>query len=145
MAAIREYQPGDEDGINAVIKSVFDEYGWLWDPKTENRDTYGIEAHYHQRGGGFWVMTPLRTKQGVVLVNRGFVPEELRTPASRSAGQIAGPVAVTGLLRLTEPGGTALRANDPRANRWYSRDVAAIARSQGLGRVAPYFRSPRIG
>ena len=56
MAAIREYRPGDEDGINAVIKSVFDEYGWLWDPKTENLDTYDIEAHYHNRDGGFWVL-----------------------------------------------------------------------------------------
>ena len=56
MAVIREYRPGDEEGINAVIKSVFDEYGWLWDPKTENRDTYDIEEHYHRRGGGFWVL-----------------------------------------------------------------------------------------
>lgn len=55
-AEIRPYKSGDEDGINAVIKSVFDEYGWLWDPKSENRDTYDIEAHYHHRGGGFWVL-----------------------------------------------------------------------------------------
>jgi len=53
---IREYKPGDEDGINLVIKSVFDEYGWLWDPKTENRDTYAVIEHYHERGGGFWVL-----------------------------------------------------------------------------------------
>lgn len=55
-AAIRPFQPGDEEGIAAVIKSVFDEYGWPWDPKSENRDSYEIEAHYHQRGGGFWVL-----------------------------------------------------------------------------------------
>jgi surfeit locus 1 family protein len=48
-------------------------------------------------------------------------------------------VEVTGLLRLTEPKGAFLRSNDPAANRWYSRDVAAIAASQGIATVAPYF------
>jgi surfeit locus 1 family protein len=46
---------------------------------------------------------------------------------------------VTGLLRLTEPHGAFLRSNDPAADRWYSRDIAAIAADRGLGKVAPYF------
>jgi surfeit locus 1 family protein len=91
-------------------------------------------------GGGYWVVTPLRTDQGmVVLVNRGFVPTEKRDPATRAAGEIAGPVTVTGLLRITEPKGGFLRANDPAADRWYSRDVAAIAAARGLTDAAPYF------
>ena len=49
-----------------------------------------------------------------ILVNRGFVPQDRRDPATRPDGQIPGEVAVTGLLRLTEPGGGFLRANDPR-------------------------------
>ncbi|MFD1789762.1 SURF1 family protein [Sphingomonas floccifaciens] len=92
------------------------------------------------RGAGFWVLTPLRTPEGTVLVNRGFVPEDRRDPNTRAAGQVAGPVAVTGLVRLTEPGGGFLRSNDPAAGRWYSRDVAAIAAARGLaGRIAPLF------
>ncbi|HWK36439.1 SURF1 family protein, partial [Sphingomonas sp.] len=83
-----------------------------------------------ERGGGFWVLTPLRTAQGVVLVNRGFVPDARRDAATRAAGQVAGPVSVTGLLRISEPGGAFLRANDPARDRWYSRDVAAIARAR---------------
>ncbi len=55
-ANIRPYQPGDDEGINRVIKSVFDEYGWLWDPNTENRDTAHIEEYYNGRRGGFWVL-----------------------------------------------------------------------------------------
>jgi len=90
-----------------------------------------------ERGAGFWVLTPLRTDQGTVLVNRGFVPSERRDPASRRAGQ--GSVTVTGLLRMSEPGGAFLRANDPVAGRWYSRDVAAIAEARTLGEVAPFF------
>lgn len=91
-------------------------------------------------GAGLWVLTPFQTDAGfTVLVNRGFVPGERRDPASRSEGQIDGATEIAGLLRLTEPGGAFLRANDPAAGRWYSRDVAAIAAAKHLGTVAPYF------
>ncbi len=91
-------------------------------------------------GAGYWVMTPLRADAGfIVLVNRGFVPSERRDPASRSDGRPEGETRVEGLLRITEPGGGFLRANDPAAGRWYSRDVQAIAATKGLGPVAPYF------
>lgn len=91
-------------------------------------------------GPGFWVMTPLRTDRGfTVLINRGFVPPEQRDPSTRKAGELAGQVAVTGLLRVTEPNGAFLRHNDPAEGRWYSRDVAAIAGARGLHEVAPYF------
>lgn len=90
-------------------------------------------------GAGWWVMTPLRTDAGdVVLINRGFVPPERRDPASRPAPP-EGEVEVRGLLRFSEPGGGFLRSNDPSAGRWYSRDVAAIAAAQRLTEVAPYF------
>lgn len=92
-----------------------------------------------ERGGGFWVLAPLRTDAGfTVLVNRGFVPAARRDPASRAA-PTAGEATVVGLLRLSEPGGAFLRSNDPAADRWYSRDVAAIASARHLGPVAPYF------
>jgi surfeit locus 1 family protein len=88
-----------------------------------------------ERGAGFWILTPLRTGQGIVLVNRGFVPDSLRfrEPAA------PGPVRITGLLRATEPKGGFLRANDPVANWWYSRDVAAVAAARGVGPAAPFF------
>ena len=92
-----------------------------------------------ERGGGFWVLAPLRTDAGfTVLVNRGFVPSDRRDPASR-APPPAGEVTVVGLLRLSEPEGAFLRSNDPAADRWYSRDVVAIAAARHLGPVAPYF------
>lgn len=92
-----------------------------------------------ERGPGFWVLAPFRSDAGfTVLVNRGFVPESQRGADERRATG-AGNTQVVGLLRLSEPGGGFLRGNDPAAGRWYSRDVAAIASTRGLGAVAPYF------
>ncbi|WP_411904117.1 SURF1 family protein [Methylorubrum thiocyanatum] len=96
-----------------------------------------------ERGAGFWVLVPLVTDRGfTVLVNRGFVPTEARERSARAAGEPEGEVTLTGLLRLSEPGGGFLRRNDPAADRWYSRDVAAIATARGIDdstEVAPYF------
>jgi len=93
-----------------------------------------------ERGGGFWVLTPLETVDGdVVLINRGFVSPLHRDPSTRARGQIEGVTTVTGLVRISESGGAYLRANEPAADRWYSRDVTAIATARGLTDVAPYF------
>ncbi len=81
------------------------------------------------------MLTPLDTGGFTVLVNRGFVPPDRRDKVPAPAT----PVTVRGLLRVTEPGGGFLRTNDPAADRWYSRDVAAIARRRGLAHTAPYF------
>ena len=87
-------------------------------------------------GSGYWLVVPLRQDDGaVVLVNRGFVSSDDRTRLADHGDRID----VTGLLRVTEPGGRFLRHNDPVRDRWYSRDVQAIATARGLQDVAPYF------
>ncbi|ENN84476.1 putative cytochrome oxidase complex biogenesis factor protein [Rhizobium freirei PRF 81] len=91
-------------------------------------------------GPGYWVLTPLKQADGTtIIVNRGFVPTDKRNPATRAAGQIGTEMTVTGLLRINEPKGTLLRSNVPAEERWYSRDVTAIAGARGLQNVAPYF------
>lgn len=86
------------------------------------------------RGPGFWAMTPLRRDDGsILLINRGYVP----TRAALSP--IPGAVTVTGLLRLDEPRGGFLRNNAPADERWYSRDVGAIAKRRSLSPALPYF------
>jgi surfeit locus 1 family protein len=87
-------------------------------------------------GPGWWLLSPLRTEAGdIVLVNRGFVPTDVDVPPPPAGGA----AQVTGLLRVDEPGGGFLRENDPPGDRWYSRDLTAIASARGLGDVAPYF------
>jgi surfeit locus 1 family protein len=93
-----------------------------------------------EQGGGYWVMTPLAAEGGfTVLVNRGFVPPERANPRSRAEGLTGRPVTIVGLLRVSEPKGRFLRPNQPAQERWFSRDVAAIAKARGLGPTAPYF------
>lgn len=97
-------------------------------------------------GGGFWVMTPLAIADGTtILINRGFIPEKMAASyrASSKRDRVTASdidtIQVTGLLRMTEPGGGFLRKNDPAGNRWYSRDVNAIATATGLTRPASFF------
>lgn len=93
-----------------------------------------------EEGPGYWMLTPLQRDDGTqVLVNRGFVPSERRDASTRRDGNPDGEVEITGLLRMTEPKGGFLRNNVPQHNRWYSRDVAAIATARGLENVAPFF------
>lgn len=118
-------------------------------------------------GSGFWLMTPLLVANGdIVLVNRGFIPAQashfdapdkikplvaLPGPADQSTT----PTTVTGLLRISETGGAFLRKNDAANERWYSRDVKAIAAARTLGTVettlgtagtvAPYFIDAEAG
>jgi surfeit locus 1 family protein len=91
-------------------------------------------------GAGYWVLAPFRTTDGfTVLINRGFVPDDRSGAGSRRAGSTQTDTTVTGLLRITEPKGGFLRTNDPAADRWFSRDIAAIAASHGIEGAAPYF------
>lgn len=49
---------------------------------------------------GYHIVTPLALADGrVLLVDRGWVPENRRDPATRLEGQLKGPVTIEGLLR----------------------------------------------
>jgi surfeit locus 1 family protein len=91
-------------------------------------------------GPGYWVLTPLVSANGaIVLVNRGFVPLERAAAATRRQGEVTGTVTVTGLLRMPERRAWFTPADDPAAHLWQVRDPAAIAKAYGLSRVAPFF------
>lgn len=86
-------------------------------------------------GPGHWVMSPLRTNAGVLWVNRGFVPPNLKDPTQWTA-----PLTpVTGLLRPDAPDGTLMERNRPDTDRWVSRDTQAMSAARGLDGTLPYF------
>lgn len=94
---------------------------------------YALDDTY---GPGFHVITPLRLADGTIaLVNRGFVPNDLKDAGKRTAGQVAGDVTVTGLLRHGDVQTMFVPGNDPVRNIWYWRDIDAMAET--LGTEAP--------
>ena len=98
-------------------------------------------------GSGYWLLTPLLTDEGWwLLVNRGFVPPRQPTADPVPIDEPEGEQRVVGLLRFSEAGGSLLQSNQPSEDRWYSRDITAIATARGLDApgapphpVAPYF------
>lgn len=94
---------------------------------------------------GFYVYTPLKLDDGrFVLVNRGFVPYELKEAARRQAGQVPGLVSVTGLARnpLAAKPGFMVPDNDPAKNIFYWKDRDVMAATAGLPAgaiVLPFF------
>jgi surfeit locus 1 family protein len=83
---------------------------------------------------GYWVLSPLRTDDGrIVVVNRGYIAGK-DAPAPPS-----GEVALVGALRWPDEGGMFTPANDPQHNLWYSRDPVAIAAAKNWGQVTPFF------
>jgi surfeit locus 1 family protein len=89
-------------------------------------------------GRGHWVMVPVLTPQGFwVWVNRGFVDEAHRDPATRPA-PAATELQKPGLLRFSE------KFWLPGMDR-ASRDIARLSATAGLPshRVAPYFVDAR--
>jgi surfeit locus 1 family protein len=104
-----------------------------------DRELY-LNAQSLQGDQGFHIVTPLRLEGGtILLVDRGFVPTDRQLPATRAAGEIAGPTSVTGLVRLPEPPGWFTPANEPAKNSWFSIDIAAMAQAAGVGSALPFY------
>lgn len=88
---------------------------------------------------GYYLITPLKLASGaIVMVNRGFVPTDLRDPARRPDSQSQGEATVTGLVRAPEARNAFTPDDDPAGNRWFARDPQAIAAARKLERVAPF-------
>jgi surfeit locus 1 family protein len=88
---------------------------------------------------GYYLVTPLKLAGGaVVMVNRGFVPMDLRDPARRPESQPQGEVTITGLVRAPEARNPFTPNDDPAKNQWFTRDPQAIAAAHKLERVAPF-------
>jgi surfeit locus 1 family protein len=88
---------------------------------------------------GYYIITPLRLATGgIVMINRGFAPTDLKSPATRPQSQPEGTVTITGLVRAPEARTFFTPSDDPARNLWFSRNPQAIAEARGLESVAPF-------
>jgi surfeit locus 1 family protein len=124
--------PNDYDYRRVIMRGVFD----------HARESFLFRASATGAAGegpGYEVLTPLRLADGgIVIVNRGFAPAERKEPASRAAGQVAGEVTITGMMRRPEARNAFTPADEPDQNLWFTRDPAALAAQWGLRDVAPF-------
>ena len=91
---------------------------------------------------GYQVITPLVLADGrVLLVERGFVPQQRKDPQSRAAGELEGAVTVTGLLRVAPPGKPHWFVPDNSAERnyWFYVDIPAMAAASRVENVLPFY------
>ena len=130
-AAWSTLKPGDYEYRRVALTGTFD--------NGKETPVFGSTPY----GVGSYVMTPMHLRDGdrdggVVLVNRGYVPNELKDPATRTAGEPSGVVRVVGLMRAPEHRGLFTPADDPAAGQYFSRDPAVLAARDGLASVAPF-------
>ena len=97
---------------------------------------------------GYQVVTPVRLADGkILLVNRGWVPEARKDPATRPDGQIAGPTTIDGILRIPFVPTSMFSSlvptpvNRPNENFWFYVDVPGMAAKDGLdpAQVLPFY------
>jgi surfeit locus 1 family protein len=101
--------------------------------------TPGSTVRADVSGPGYWVLAPARNVEGgVIVVDRGFVPQGHQDAAS---SPVAGPgqsVEIIGVMRWPEPRGFFTPADDPAHNLWFVRDPLAVADAKHWGKVAPF-------
>jgi surfeit locus 1 family protein len=77
---------------------------------------------------GYWIMTPLKLDSGeTVLIERGWVPENMKKPETRAQGQLAGSVTLNGIIRLPQVKTFFQPENEPTKNVWFYIDPAQMA------------------
>jgi surfeit locus 1 family protein len=102
--------------------------------------TAGSPLRPDVKGPGYWVFAPARLAGGsIVLINRGFVPDDRKDPATRAEGTPRGIVDVVGVMRWPEARNSFTPADDPKQNVWYLRDSNSIATFKKWATAAPFY------
>lgn len=99
---IRNATNRDTGAIVAIIRAVYDEYGFSWDEHGYHADLYDVESHYWKAGHAFWVAEAI--EDGAIYGTCGLhmfsriLPSE--APLIEVEGQLRVPGADCSLERL---------------------------------------------
>lgn len=156
-----------KEGLIAKIESriaseplSLDELEMLWAEEGDveytpvqiaGRFLYGREQYFlatHEGQSGWYVYTPLELKDGRhLIVNRGFVPYDMKDPGRRNWTEPEGEITFTALARdpLFEKPGWVVPDNAPQDNLWYWKDYPAMREAMGLDAdsTLPFFADVR--
>jgi len=102
--------------------------------------TVGSPLRGDVKGPGYWVFAPARLAGGsIVVINRGFVPDDRKDPDMRMEGVSHGIVDVVGVMRWPEVRNSFTPADEPQKNIWYARDFNSIAAFKKWATAAPFY------
>lgn len=121
--------------FDALIKAdpLLHEYGKVRVSGTFLHDKeFHLAARSLRNKVGMQIVTPIRLDDGrIVLFDRGWVPSEQKEGASRPAGQIAGKVELTGVVRRNQIQRQFAPDNAPDKNVWFHVDVPLMRKLAG--------------
>ena len=97
--------------------------------KTKLPDNTGGIISVKNKNVGYHVITPFKLENSdvTVLINRGFVPKNLKNPKYRPMGQVEDTVEQVGILRKTEKKPMFGLDNRPDTNQWFYKDLEGMA------------------
>ena len=94
-------------------------------------------APYKEDHVGVYIITPFYCNElrDSVLVNRGWIPKQLREPNTREEGQVEGEVSLVGVVTHSPGVLIQTKKNIPELNEWSYIDVAEMATTHGTQSV----------
>jgi surfeit locus 1 family protein len=102
--------------------------------------TAGSSLRPDVKGPGYWVFAPARLAGGsIILINRGFVSDDRKDPATRVEGAPHGIVDLVGVMRWPEKRNSFTPPDDPDKGLWYLRDSNSIAAAKKWATAAPFY------
>lgn len=100
----------------------------------EHEHEFHMVGRRHNGMPGYDIITPFRLEEhgGLILVNRGWVPNERKEPADRIEDpRFDGIIFLTGVLLKPGEAASYLPKNDPEHNVWLVADIDAMSKIVG--------------
>jgi surfeit locus 1 family protein len=116
---------------SSLVRYVFVEGQWLHDKEIAiGPRTWKGETGYH-------ILTPLRMEDGILLINRGWVPQDKKQPEQRPESLRQQHARIMGMLRYPPVPNIFTPANQIEKNEWYQINLDEIAAARKLADLAP--------
>ncbi|KAL4703429.1 hypothetical protein ACJJTC_008148 [Scirpophaga incertulas] len=90
-----------------------------------------------KKNQGWLVITPFRLSDSgkIILINRGWVPQKLKSKELRAESLIDKEVELVGVVRLTEKRPPFMPKNNPAKGSWFTRDLDQMSEHLGSSPV----------